>query len=174
MSKERAEKFNELLYVPGIYLKIKWNELDVIDQNQFINKWNKFNNLISSNQNKSRNSYGILLLHIIVFMERNYDKINSIVRLFDYEKITKDEDIHYIDDDDTDMFNDESNFSVIDLIERIKKIPIEDIYMYLMETIQKFIPTWYGRNIIKINGNDIKFNYKSYIDIKLEKYDEKL
>ena len=36
----------------------------------------------------------------------------------------------------------------IELINRIKVLPIEDIYTYLLETIQKFMSTWYGKNII--------------------------
>ena len=180
------KKFNELIGVPGLYNNLKWNELDLIAQNIFTSKWNNFIDIATSKYNKNkRNGFFYLLFSIIVFFERNYDQINSIVKNYNYIKITTDQNIDIIDDDDGYKRNnddDDSQISGIELADRISKIPHEDIYTYLLETIQKFLLTWYGKNIvlfydqnnpnnlnnnkpgITLNGLDnIKFNYDSYI-----------
>ena len=84
------------------------------------------------------------------------------------------------EDDD---FDDEEDITSIDENEvingenRIKVLPLEDIYTFLLQSVQQFIPTWYGRNIIiykdqgfnKQGGysmkglQDIVFSYVPYV-----------
>jgi hypothetical protein len=111
-------------------------------------------------------------------MEKYYDKMNAIVKEFGYEKLTQDQYFDYFDDEDSGKYD--KNIPMIDLINRIKIIPEKDIYTYLTDTIQRFIPTWYGRKIIlffdpldinhynynrhgtMMSGLDnVKFNYES-------------
>jgi hypothetical protein len=179
------KKFNELIAIDGMYKNTKWNELDTTEQNKFISKWNSFLGIILLNDDKRRNSYYYLLHSIIIFMERNYTKMNAIVKKFNYEKLTGKSSLEYIDDDDgVNKQDDEVKMNAGELTNRIKVIPNENIYEYLMETIQKFIPTWYGRNIIlfydplnvehykglQYDGFDnMKFNYESYIETEINK-----
>ena len=116
-------------------------------------------------------------------MEKNYNKINSIINIFKYKRISKKIDIDMIDNEDIDENEtNEINITSDELVERIKLIPIEDIYMYLLETIQKFMLTWYGKKIIIdindktdgiiINGlTQYKFNYESYFIENISKDD---
>jgi len=145
------KKFNELIAIPGLYLNKKWTELSSNEQIIFASKWDIFLAKVLSNQNLKRNSYFYMLISIIIFFERNYDKLYDVVKN-GYDKITKDSNLNIIDEDDDD--DDVKTISEIDLIIRIRKIPNEDLYSYLLETIQKFMQTWYGKNIIK--------NYDSY------------
>ena len=174
------KKFNEDIAIPGLYLNIKWDELLVEQQILFISRWNQFKNKVSlSSGFKNNLGYFNLLYNIIIFMERNYDKFNSIIYLHKYKKITRYTEFDIIDNDDVNDYEDEIELTADELIERIKKIPIEDIYTYLLETIQKFMLTWYGKNIIlnsynlkdgiKLNGlSEYKFNYNSYFNNKYD------
>ena len=188
------KKFNELIAIPGLYNNIIWNELLIEEQLLFKSNWANFLTLVITNKSAKRNTYYNLLKSIIIFMERNYDKINAITKQFNYIKITTDTEFDTIDDDDNnkadDIDNELNEISADELILRITVIPYEDLYLYLLDCIQKFIPTWYGRNIIlkydpknKLhnnynkpgiyieNLNNFKFNYNSYIeeDIKKDK-----
>jgi hypothetical protein len=170
------KKFNEHIAVPGLYLNKKWYELSDIEQNFFQDKIDKYYLLSLSND-----KYFNLLKYIIIFFERNYNMINDIVRLYNYESITTTGNSNIIDDDDDD---DDDKLNEIDMnknnfILNIKKIPLEHLYNYLLITIDKFKKTWYGRNIIldKDNKRDgiyikdlesIKFNYDTYVDKFIE------
>ena len=152
------KKFNDLIAIPGLYLNKKWTELSSNEQIIFASKWEIFLTKVLSNQNLKRNSYFHMLKSIIIFFEKNYDMKNVIKN--GYEKITTDSNLNIIDDDDNDNFDDNDNtITEIDLIMRIRKIPNEDLYSYLLETIQRFMQTWYGKNIIRhydpLNPNDI-------------------
>ena len=174
------EKFNEEIAISGLYLNIKWDELILEEQLLFINKWNMFRNKVLNTYNTNKRSgYFYLLKHIIIFMENNYDKMNSIVNLYNYVKITTDTNIDLIDDDDIVDDENQLDISAIDLVNRIKIIPIEHIYMYLLDTIQKFMMTWYGKNIIlktsdsrkgiiHRNISNYKFNYNSYFNYTID------
>jgi len=169
--------FNENIAIPQLYLNIKWNELQRKQQQIFISKWTSFLNkipIINTPTNINSKGYFNLLYNIIIFMERNYNKINSIIKTYNYNRITLVTKFDVIDNDD--VFNNrEIDISPIELINRIKVLPIEDIYTYLLETIQKFMSTWYGKNIIldikntkngiTMNGlSEYKFNYDSYFE----------
>ena len=165
------EILNENIAIPGLYMNDKWDELNIEQQLLFISKWNIFKNLVITNNNIAYNN---LLLNIIIFMERNYNKMESIVNRFKYKRITKKVDIEIIDNEDMDDEDEyEIKISSEKLINRIKVLPIEDIYMYLLDTIQKFMLTWYGKKIILSMDDNIygvqlsgltkyKFNYESY------------
>ncbi len=175
--------FNVDIAIAGLYQNIKWNELTIDQQLLFISKWNIFKNKVNITNSDIKKGYFNLLYNIIIFMERNYNKINSIIGIHKYQRISVETDFDVIDNDDS--FNDDK--SIIDitpheLITRIKVLPIEDIYTYLCESIQKFMKTWYGKNIIlninntkkgvKINGIDeYKFNYDSYFKQSIKKDD---
>ena len=137
------KKFNDKLAIPGMYLGLKWNELIVDQQLSFISKWNSLKNIVYISSADQKKGYFNLLYNIIIFMERNYNKIDSIIKIYYYNRITIDTDFDVIDNDDV---NDNESYEIIitpqELIDRIKVIPIEDIYTYLCETIQKFMMTW--------------------------------
>jgi hypothetical protein len=78
------KKFNEYIAVPGLYLNKKWYELLDLEQLVFQDKIENFYLIALSN-----NKYFDLLKYIIIFFERNYNMINDIVRLYKYERITK-------------------------------------------------------------------------------------
>ena len=192
------EVFNNLIAVPEMYLGVKWSEMSREKQILFSNNWESFLQLVASQDDMPTNlnpgedkfmylnHYVIMLQKIIVSMESNYDLINSIVSHFGYKKISKidDESKMFIyddnDDDDSDIKDVYTNF---ELVKNIKQIPHEDIYNHLFSTIQDFIYTWYGRNIIiqfdPLNPTDsnnslrgvimnglpgFKFNYESYTE----------
>jgi len=164
------KKFNELISINGMYYGEIWDELDFSEQEKFISKWKSFLGTVTKNTSKNRNSYFHLLLSIITFMEKNYNRIDYIIKEFDYVKISTDNEFDYIDDDDGQKESLEKiGLDEYVIIERIKKIPYEDLYDYLMTTIQQFIITWYGKKIIKINGNKISFNYESCINEFVDK-----
>ena len=165
------EILNEYVAIPGLYLNIKWDELSINQQLLFISKWNKLKNKVVISSNIAFHSF---LLNIIIFMERNYNKMHSIINKYKYKRISKKMEIEIIENEDIDdTTTDDLRITSDELVERINILPIEDIYMYLLETIQKFMLTWYGKKII-INANDningvqlyglakYKFNYESY------------
>ena len=153
------KKFNEYIAIDSLYYNKRWNELNDEESNKFINRWLSYFEKIMTLKKDS--SYYYLLLDIVIFMEKYYDKMNDIVKKYEYQKITKD--IFFNDiDDDYKIEDDRYNITKSELISRIQKIPIEYIYEYFLETIQKFITTWYGRQIIKINKDNIEFNYDTY------------
>jgi hypothetical protein len=190
------KKFNELIIISELYLNIKWDELEIESQKLFSSKWLAFMDIVLSSQGKfNRNGYFFLLKNIIFFMEKYYPKMDAISTNFNYIKMislkeltnindVEDDDDIETKDDEADANTNEYNINKITpekLISNAKNIPHEDVYMYLLDTIQKFIPTWYGRNIVldydpsnilhwnysksgvKIDGLDnIKFNYDSY------------
>lgn len=191
------EIFNKLIAIPEMYQDIKWNEMNKEKQNKFINNWQSFLNLVSAQNDipsdvdimsaeayVHTNHYVKMLEKIIVSMETNYDLIDSIVSHFGYNKISKidsESSMFIYDDDDDDDSYLKSRWTNFELVKNIKLIPPEDIYNYLLNTIQQFIYTWYGRNIIiqfnpsdpndknnlkpgvMINGlNNFKFNYEPY------------
>ena len=189
--------FNELIAVPEIYQNVKWHEMTTDQQNKFINNWQSFLNIVAIQENipkhidikspeayKYTSHYVKMLEKIIVSMETNYDLIDSIVSNFGYNKISTIDDSSrmfiYDDDDDDDDYL-KHKWSNTELVSNIKLIPNEDIYNYLLNVIQEFMYTWYGRNIIiqfnpsdpndknilkqgfTINGlNNFKFNYEPY------------
>jgi hypothetical protein len=141
--------FNDNLFVPELYLGTKWQELSSDKQISFETKLEILFDKVLSNKSKTRNSYFYLLKSIVIFFERNYEKINYIVKNYGYKKITTDDD-NAIDDDDFDIVNEEEKgISEIDLIQRVKKIPSEELYTYFLNTIQCFSKTYYGREIIR-------------------------
>lgn len=184
------KKFNELIAIPGMYQNMLWNELNISEQHEFIAKWNNLYDKIIMNHYKPRNSYAILLKSIIMFMERNYG-----VAFFNkfkengYERLTSVYSDEFDEiDDDMEGIPDIDDIPYDELIDRVKKLPIEHIYLYLKGTIQKFIPTWYGRNIVLFHDpsnpdhynynkqgilmsglDNVKFNYESYIVAKINK-----
>ena len=187
------KKFNELIAVSGLYMNHRWDELTKSDQQIFIEKWNKFIDLASSYYYPNRrNGYFFLFKAIIIFFERNYSKIDAIVDLYNYQKITTDSDFNIIDDDDVNDDLEHSDAKTItgsELKDRTRKIPPEDIYNYFLDTIQKFILTWYGKNIVLFINHDnnnssghnkpgihilgldsIKFNYDLYSEFYIDKY----
>ena len=166
------KKFNQLIAIPELYLNKKYHELNVTEQNKFGSKWTYFINMACSENNQ----YFYMLLSIIKFFERNYDKISSIVKLFNYQKLTDNPDIDLIDNDDVEL-DDEKHVEIepLEFLNRISVLPLEDIYTYLVDSIQQFRLTWYGKNIIlNINNSrpgelmigldNIKFNYDTYFD----------
>lgn len=168
------KKFNEYIKIDELYYNIKWGELDKERQFFFENQWNNFLKLVLIKNNKKRNSYFYLLINIIIFMERNFDKMHYIETEYNYKKITKSSIYNNYDDDDRNDDDDEiNNNDNMIYINEIKKIPIEYIYSYLLITIQKFISTWYGKKIVtKIEYNkDLQFNYESYFSEYIEKDD---
>lgn len=157
------KKLNDYITIPELYFNIKWDELEVETQNKFTFRWNSYCKKVLSLDNNFRNGYRYLLLNIIIFMERNYDKMNYIIKKYNYQQISKEINFDIVDADDANLDEDERyTISNIDLVARIKVIPTEFIYNYLFESIQKFLPTWYGRNIIKIKDNTLIFNYETY------------
>jgi hypothetical protein len=157
------KKFNNQIAIPGLYLNKKWQELTVEEQILFSSKWDIFLTNVLSKQTTMRNSYFHLLKSIIIFFERNYDKINYVVKNFNYVKITTDTNLNIVDDDDNDNELTEDQISELELISRINKIPHEDMYSYLLITIQQFIKTWYGKNIIRFYDplNSKHYNYST-------------
>jgi hypothetical protein len=160
------KKFNEHIAVSGLYLNKNWYELLDIEQNEFIENINNFYQL-ASNFDK----YFNLLKYIIIFFEKNYNNINDIVRQYKYRKL------NIIDDEED---NKSIEIDINSFILNTKKIPCEDLYNYLLITIERFKITWYGRNIILEKNNKregiyikdlktIKFNYDCYIEKYIEK-----
>jgi len=75
--------------------------------------------------------------------------MNYIVRNYGYEKITVD-DGNSIDNDDYDIVDEEEKgIGELDLIQRVKIIPCEEMYTYFLVTISNFSKTYYGREIIR-------------------------
>ena len=161
------KKLNEHIIINELYFNIRWDELEIEKQNKFILRWNNFCNIVLNfiNSNNNRSGYYFLLLSIIVFMERNYNKMNYIIKKYNYQKISNEINFEVVDADDINENDDIFNISNIDLVDRIKIIPVEFIYDYILESINLFIPTWYGRNIIEkrdITDYTLKFNYETY------------
>jgi hypothetical protein len=178
------KKFNEYIAVPELYLNIKWDEIVFTHQLLFINKWKIFLEKVNiSFKSTTRSGYFYLLRRIIIDMENNYARIDAICEEFGYEKLTKDTNFEVLDDDDI-VDEDGEYINASDLIKRIKTIPIEEIYGYLLESIQQFMVTWYGKKIILKKNNEMdgvfikdlreyKFNYNSYIDKSIKTNDLK-
>jgi hypothetical protein len=91
------KKFNELIAVPGLYLNKKWNELDKDEQIRFSTRWETFLTMVISNKTLIRNSYFHMLKSIIIFFERHYEKINFVVKNYNYNQITSDSNLNIID-----------------------------------------------------------------------------
>ena len=152
--------FNENIAILDIYKNIKWEELPFEKQSEFSNRWLKYLSLVLIKENPNYNHYFHLLKKLILCMEKNYNKMSSIVKLYGYIRASNGNS-SLIDDDDRHDKKD-SDMETIEFINNVKLIPVEDIYMYLLQAIQQFIVTWYGRCIVKIVGSDISFNYETY------------
>lgn len=163
------EIFNNIIVIPGLYDNLLWNELDIEQQNKFIYNFNNLYKLIQENSTKKRNSYLNLLLSINLFFERYYNKVNSLVNNVSYIIISEEENFKNSDNDEIEKSYTEEVQTFI--IENFKKIPYNDLYDYLLETIQQFIHTWYGRHICYFNSEtkEFNFNYSSYINTPLSK-----
>ena len=156
------QKFNDLIAVPSLYLNKKWSEMKNDEQLEYTIKWDIFLSKVLSNQSSRRNTYFNLLKRIIIFFEIYYDNINYVVRNYKYQKITSDSNFNIDDEDDN--INDELDEKIIsanDLVSRIKLIPSENMYEYLLSTIQQFMKTWYGINII-IKSDPSNYKHFAY------------
>ena len=182
------KKFNELIAVSGLYNNVQWNELTIDEQIEFNKKWSYYLQLVLNSKKKNINHYFLLLKNIIIRFEENYKKFNAIKTKFNYKSLL--DDIKKPEDEDN-YFDNEEDITTLDeteVLDRIKVLPLEDIYTFLLESIQQFIPTWYGRNIIiyenqgfrkqgvsSIKGlGNIVFNYDSYVKdtiLELSNYD---
>ena len=152
--------FNEKIAILELYQNIKWEELSFEKQNEFSNRWINYLSLVLIKENRNYNHYFHLLKKLILCMEKNYNKMSSIIKLYGYKRASNGNS-SLIDDDDRNDKKD-SDMETTELITNIKLIPMEDIYMYLLQAIQQFIVTWYGRCIVKIIDSDISFNYETY------------
>ena len=172
------KKFNEYISIPGLYNNTKWSELEDSEQNKFINRWDSFlnkvkiynNSIDSSDLTDSINGFFNMLKNIIIFFEKNYNRLTSLINKYNYKRITQKNKLDLIDDIEENNFY---KISCDDLLNRIKVIPYEDLYNYFLDTIQKFIVTWYGRNIVKFDNlgskSEVTFNYDSYFSNVIKK-----
>jgi hypothetical protein len=149
-------------FIDGIEYNIKWDLLSEEKQRNFENKFYLF-------FDKNNKGYTLFLYNFLIFFEFNYKFINSIVKKYDYTKITDDFSFgtnqNFFESNlEFDFFQPEDNkdprhdLSIIQ--NKLKQIPIEFIYDYILESIQHFKTTYYGRKIIEFNQNNI--DYKLY------------
>lgn len=167
------KKFNENIGISSMYLGINWAELEIKQQDLFIKRWDNFlSKVVLEKETLKINYYYKMLLQIIIFMEKNYPKMKSICHNFNYIKLSTISTFNNVDDDDIDGEDDdieiekEDNIIKMDeikLVNHIRPIPYEDLYQYFMDTIQNFMLTFYGINII------LKFDETNFNDINLNK-----
>ena len=101
----------------------------------------------------SKNTNHLILYDIIYFFQRKYSKVDTLINFVPLANI-KDIDLENQDRDilDDDIYDNSGEkihtHTKEEIIKSWESIEIEHFYNYLMETIDMFKKTWYGRQII--------------------------
>jgi len=149
------KKFNDHISIDEIYYNIKWSGLSEYEQENFHNRWLSALHLINIEK------YFLFLKEILLCFEKTYSNINIILKEHKYVKIKYEDVLKEISDDTKKL-----------IIENLNKIPINNVYEFFQECIQKFINTWYGKKIVKFLKDGIEFNYNSYFNYIYVKEEE--
>lgn len=149
---------NVLVSLHNIIHNIEWDTLTDDARERFIRQWNRLiysfsnsMNMGSANASVTDNSIKTLMKSIIVFFNKKYSNINSLVKdkkykPLDRKKIQKD-----VDDYDERM----KDVTDKDAIESLNSIEYSYIYDFLKEVIQGFKTTWYSRYLMNPEKTEI-------------------
>jgi hypothetical protein len=130
-----------------------WSNLTDVQISNFNVKWN--NIILNVDNNRSIGTYtsNILILFvktIAVFFQRNYN----------IEKAMKDGYLKFKKIEDEDIEIEEKHIreqKIEDMIQSIKSIPIEHLYMFIKNAIDKFKATWFGKKYITYDNKLNKY-----------------
>lgn len=116
-----------------------WSQLKLIDQTNFTSNWNALRKSSKENDKK-------IVYYIHLFIQRFYNNLFNI------------------DDDDDDIVNASlkniTNTDIEKAILEIEAVPIEDIYVFLLNQLIAFKKTWYYY-YLKIHKNELNVTVKN-------------
>ena len=189
------ELLDQILSIDNFYFNKIYDTIDSKQRKLSEDTWKKLINQVILNPNSKYSNF--LKLVVLKFDLKYCDKELAQEYNYDYTSLYENKQLKVknaklIDDDNDDLEKDD-NYNVYDLrklnpgeelyseyINKLKQfevIPFGVIYEFLVEQIQKFKLTWYGKRILKQTENkitidkEVKFNPKdNYVIINGIKY----
>lgn len=161
------QMLNYLMSLYNILHNVEWETLTKESQERFIREWERMisafeNSMDMANSSVSVNGNAIktIMKSIIVFFDRKYSNINSLIKEKQYIPLDRKKTRNDVDDYDERM----KDVSDRGAIESLKSIEYSYIYDFFREVIQGFKTTWYSRylmnpektEIVPINENGYK------------------
>lgn len=144
-----------LLFITPCYTNIKMIDLDTRELQKFKDRWDILVSVYENEKTVTDEEYiindraiEIVIKSLVVFFDKKYSKISSIIRKKKYVPLERLEDI-LIDEYDEEIMRSIGRSSVLNTL---KSIDYHDAYDFIRESIEGLKTTWYGNNII-LGGN---------------------
>ena len=169
------ELLNDLVDITYLYYSEIYDTINLIERNLIERKW-----LLMLEKAYINSIEGDFIKCIILKFDQNFcndeilEKYNSNYDYTSlYKKLEKDKDLDLEDEDnflDYNKINQNGEYYLdyLNKIEDVKKLPFEIIYEFLIEIIQNFKLTWYGKQILEKDKTDKIFLQKIKINTKLK------
>lgn len=152
---------NSIFNLKDIYLKNKWEQLNINNQIEYVNIWEKFSNSIKSKKSYESYSYEIISKFFVTIISRFYANYKYIKKLIKEKQL--------INIDKNKLVDDEIEYSkkgleyIDEFILGINNLDFEYIYDFIFISVNELINSPYKR----------MFDYKNEsVQIVLEQFEE--
>lgn len=132
-----------------------WVKLDNNEKYNVTNAWSIFINKIENklgydNYNIKYDTLSYIIISFVIYFQKYYDNINSLIATNKYIPIELDEGT----DDNSDVDDNISLPKIDKYITTIKRVDIENIYDYLSKLLKKLNKTIYGKYLMNVDENN--------------------